>query len=254
MIALDSPRWRELRDAYGPADDIPAVLRELETDDEAISKLYDAFALIDRGAITDAAYAVLPHLWRLAESRDPVDRYHLVQLASRVAYCALDGVHSIAPDIVADGAAALAQFLATARALLSEVDEADVLDVAEAVLALARCGVMYEVVESLQGGSVTVVCPGDTCGVEISLEPRDAQLVAVVDDLETDVERAPLSAYDPDGPWTDADALPRLADALAAAGCPDLAQQIALLGGNVLCPKCGEMLSVRHELLYPSEP
>jgi hypothetical protein len=109
-------------------------------------------------------------------------------------------------------------------------------------------------VASLQGGSMSVVCPGETCGVEISLEPRDAQLVAVVDELETDVEMVSPPAYDPAAPWTDADALPRLADVITAAGFSDLAQQIALLGGNVVCPKCGEELSVQHELLDPGEP
>jgi hypothetical protein len=253
MIDLDSPRWSELRDAYEPAGHIPAILRELETDEAAIWKLYDAFALIDRGAASEAAYAALPHLWRIAEPRAPIDRYHLVQLASRIAYCALGSASGMAPDIVADGDAALVQFLAAARALFGEVDEDYVLEVAEAVLALARCDRIHDAVESLDGGAVTIVCPGETCGVQIELQARDDQLVAVVDDLETDVELSPPPAYDPAAPWTDGDALPRLVEAIAAAGCADLAQQVALLGGSVICPQCGEELSVLHELLEPTE-
>lgn len=30
MLGLDDPRWNELAEAYGPATDIPGVLRALE--------------------------------------------------------------------------------------------------------------------------------------------------------------------------------------------------------------------------------
>src|SRR5262249_22013465 len=197
MIDLDSPRWTELRDAYDHAGHIPAILRELETDEAAIWKLYDAFALIGRGAASEAAYAALPHVWRLAEPRAPLDRYHLVELAGRIAYCGLASSSGMAADIVTDGNAALAQFLAVAPELFGEVDEDHVLDVAVFVLALARCDRMHDAVESLRDGAVAIVCPGETCGVEIELQPRDAQLVAVVDDRETDVEASPPPGYDP---------------------------------------------------------
>lgn len=253
MIDLDSLRWSELRDAYGPAGHIPGILRELEADEGAIWKLYDAFSLIGRGAASEAAYASLPHLWRIAEPRSPIDRYPLVQLAGRIAYCGLDSAGRMDADIVGDGDAALVQFLAAGRALIGEVAEDHVLDVAETVLALARCDRMHDAVEGLRGGEVAIVCPGETCGVEIALQPRDAQLVAVVDDLETDVAAAPPPAYDPAAPWTDEDALPRLAEAIATAGFPDLALQVTLLGGTAVCPQCGDELSIREELLEADE-
>src|SRR5262249_40970556 len=112
---------------------------------------------------------------------------------------------------------------------------------------------MHDAVESLDGGAVTIVCPGETCGVEIELQPRDDELVAVVDDLETDVELSPPPTYDPAAPWTDADALPRLVEAITAAGFADLGQKVGLRGGSVICRQCGEELSVLHELLEPTE-
>jgi hypothetical protein len=44
-----------------------------------------------------------------------------------------------------------------------------------------------------------------------------------------------------------------LRSAIAVAGFADLAQRVTMLGGTGVCPKCGEELSIRHEILEPSE-
>lgn len=66
MPDLDSPRWRELQDAYGPATKIPKLVRQLQSDpspkassnDEPWFSLWSA--LCHQGDVYTASYAAVP--------------------------------------------------------------------------------------------------------------------------------------------------------------------------------------------------
>lgn len=71
MLSLDSPEWKSLEHAYGSADDIPALLRELEAfppheryDDEPWHTLWSS--LCHQSDIYSASYAAVPHILRIA--------------------------------------------------------------------------------------------------------------------------------------------------------------------------------------------
>jgi len=71
MLPLNSPRWAELRDAYGASSDIPGLLRDLEalppdegTEAEPYFSLWSA--LCHQGDIYTATYAAVPHFVRVA--------------------------------------------------------------------------------------------------------------------------------------------------------------------------------------------
>ena len=64
-LALDSPRWAELQHAYGGAEDIPALLRQLgsaanDTDDEPWFTLWSSLA--HQGDVYSASFATVPHV------------------------------------------------------------------------------------------------------------------------------------------------------------------------------------------------
>lgn len=67
MIRLDSSRWSELRHAYGEADDIPALLHQLEAmpqngNEEPWLTLWSALA--HQGDVYPASFAAVPHVVR----------------------------------------------------------------------------------------------------------------------------------------------------------------------------------------------
>jgi hypothetical protein len=66
-LALDSPRWAELQHAYGAAEDIPALLRQLDSgvgdtaEEEPWFTLWSA-ALAHQDDVYAASFAAVPHV------------------------------------------------------------------------------------------------------------------------------------------------------------------------------------------------
>jgi len=80
MVSLDSPAWDQLRHAYGPASDIPDLLRQLaanphprgSTDDEPWESLWTA--LCHQGDVYTPSYAAVPHIVDIAlKAKGPID-------------------------------------------------------------------------------------------------------------------------------------------------------------------------------------
>lgn len=75
MLELDDRRWSELRHAYGPAGDIPGLLRQLESfpvargDDEPWFSLWGS--LCHQGDAYSASFAAVPHIVRVLAT-DPL--------------------------------------------------------------------------------------------------------------------------------------------------------------------------------------
>jgi len=232
VIPLDSPQWRELIDAYGPATHIPDIVRRVVEGSASIMELYDAFALIERGAATDGALAVVPHLWAAAATEDAAHRIDLLTFIGRVAYAA-DGPF--------EGGAPIA---AAARADLASTPAENVLDLVLAILAIDDCQVMYDTVDALRGGGFEVRCSGDVCGVEIMVHDRAAH----VDEDTTAIIPGTLPASG----TTDRDAIGDIVRSLVAAGHPEIAADLAVIAGTIVCPTCGETFRVLDELLDPT--
>ncbi|TAA46564.1 hypothetical protein [Pseudoxanthomonas winnipegensis] len=75
MLSLDSPDWTQLRHAYGSAEDIPALLRQLRNfPDESNPQSEPWFslwsALCHQGDVYPASFAAVPHLVAALQS-DP---------------------------------------------------------------------------------------------------------------------------------------------------------------------------------------
>ncbi|RUM22236.1 hypothetical protein EFQ99_25465 [Rhizobium vallis] len=95
MLSITDPRWRELRHAYGSADDIPELLRALAMspgpkasfEEEPWFSLWSR--LCHQGDVYRASYVAVPHIVQIAsEASRPVDAsfFHLpaaVEVARR---------------------------------------------------------------------------------------------------------------------------------------------------------------------------
>ena len=108
MLALDSPRWRELSQAHGNAEDIPRLLKVLEslatTEDMRVRAelWYGVWAtLCPDGRLYDAAYAAVPHLLAMTRDMDAAERGAAVHVAAEVETLRhMDNAPSIPDDLV----------------------------------------------------------------------------------------------------------------------------------------------------------
>jgi len=66
LLSLDSPRWGELRHAYGAASDTPALLSQLKSLPDACGKSEPWFSLwsslAHQGDVYSASFAAVPHV------------------------------------------------------------------------------------------------------------------------------------------------------------------------------------------------
>lgn len=104
-ISLDSPRWPELRHAYGAAGDIPALLRQLPHaavgGDYRTEPWYSLWsALCHQGDVYPASFAAVPHIVAAAEGRSEGDRADFLHLAGCIeSYRHRPNAPALPPDL-----------------------------------------------------------------------------------------------------------------------------------------------------------
>ena len=113
MLSLDSPRWSELEHAYGPASDIPALLRQRssvptsEGDAEPWFALWSSLA--HQGDVYSASFAAVPHVVAaLAIAPSRADSSYF-QFPAWVEICRVRQQVDLPLDLQASYASALAQ-------------------------------------------------------------------------------------------------------------------------------------------------
>lgn len=154
-LPLDSPRWLELEHAYGQAEDIPSLLRQLDTlppssgEDAPWFLLWSELA--HQGDVYSASFAAVPHVVRvLARAPMQADAGYF-QFPAWVEICRQRRGIELPPDLQAPYLAALAalpglvaaasqgrwddEFLSCALAAVAAAKGS--VDVAEALLALS---------------------------------------------------------------------------------------------------------------------
>lgn len=91
MLSLENRRWLELKHAYGPAGDIPALLRQLEqvpsSKDEAEPWLTLWSALAHQGDIYSASFAAVPYVVRALASAPTKADHSYFQFPAWVEIC-----------------------------------------------------------------------------------------------------------------------------------------------------------------------
>jgi hypothetical protein len=90
MLDLDSPKWKQLKQAYGSAEDIPTLLRQLS---DAPAKMEDYetepwfslwSSLCHQNDVYTASYAAVPHIVANATLRPPEERREFVLLVALI--------------------------------------------------------------------------------------------------------------------------------------------------------------------------
>jgi hypothetical protein len=104
MLDLRSPRWKELSQAYGSAENIPGLLTQLETAtpkrDYRSEPWYSLWSsLCHQGDVYTASYAAVPHIVALGSKKPVSERIDILLLSAKIE--AQRHVKS-APEIPAD--------------------------------------------------------------------------------------------------------------------------------------------------------
>lgn len=85
MIPLDSPKWKDLKQAYGSAENIPALLRALSAPGSAVEqkKVWHEIwsCLCHQTDVYDGTYAAIPHFLAILKTKEGRERaafYHFI--------------------------------------------------------------------------------------------------------------------------------------------------------------------------------
>ena len=108
MLALEDPLWSTLRHAYGPASDIPDLLRRLgsATEPKVGDKSEPWFslwsALCHQGDVFDASYAALPHIVEIACKATGRIDHGFFQLPAAIEIGRSNGSGPLVPSVLSD--------------------------------------------------------------------------------------------------------------------------------------------------------
>lgn len=155
MLALRSPRWQELEQAFGTAEDIPGLLDALgavESPVERAELWMGVWAtLCPDGNATPAGYAALPHLLRLARARSPHELVTAIHFAVTLELSRIEKRGAaVPPDLLPFYAAAIELLPALVAQLSGEPwDDATAQLMAAALLAGKRHGALARAVMEL---------------------------------------------------------------------------------------------------------
>ena len=143
MLALDSPRWRELTQAHGSAEDIPRLLEALasiEGDAERAELWYGVWAtLCPEGPAVSAAYAAVPHLLSIAEQRGAAEHVSSLHVAAMVEMNRhVAGAPGIPADVLESYALAIESLPRRVAALTNEPWNAAVAQVLAAAMLVGK--------------------------------------------------------------------------------------------------------------------
>ena len=144
-LPLASGRWRELAQAYGPADDVPRLLELLELldavgDRERAALWFGLWSLLCHdGAVYSASYAAVPHLVAFAERWPLGERAQALHLVGAVEAGRHDpGAPPLPSDLVRAYHTALARVAPLVARSVAEPWDADSAQVMAGVLAIAK--------------------------------------------------------------------------------------------------------------------
>jgi hypothetical protein len=142
MLPLDSARWRELRQAYGPAHDVPRLVAHLDhVGDADRAELWLGLwaTLCGRGAVYTASYATVPHLVAYAGDRGAAERARALHLVGAIeAARHAPDAPAIPDDLAGDYAAAIERVAGRVAEVIGEPWDADTTQILCGVLAVAK--------------------------------------------------------------------------------------------------------------------
>lgn len=240
--------WSRLSHAYGPADDIPALLDQLASDptSERWTDLWSA--LCHQGSVYSASFAALPWLTRIARSDDPGQAVSALTLAGAI----MAGADQ--PEEAADVRARYADELAALLSLANEHrraadDPNEYAYLLEAVLSFEGVdGWSEDLAWGLTNEEYQIACPG--CEVDLFIVLGERGYFSTSGDyaLSADVATNPLRPADPSALTGLTGIGRRLHDTALADGRQEVAKALTYVFGDATCPDCAEDFSVAAQI------
>jgi hypothetical protein len=232
-LAVVMVDWRQLRDVYGSASDVPLLLEDTAASTDWNAPCWQELwsRLYHQGSVAPASYAALPRLAEVAGARpdvamDPA----LVLFASILA--AADG-RPETTDTRSRYAFAVAALIPVAEHKLDLVeDRTDIIYALQAIAALEDLSVWQRQLHGLADEEVELECPA--CGDHIYLELVGDTIVATADPDDTRQGRVVRAAHPEDLAVPEA----RLLDLCQVHGHTRVAAELLHLFGQVTCPHC----------------
>ena len=255
MLALESPRWSQLRHAYGSAADTPELLRRVLNDPEE-DDWDDLFGtLTHQGDVSTAAYAAVPHIVRSALGKPPDQQPMYWSFVSSVAR------HGQPSALDEDIARAYHEALSLAGPAILRLLKGGPCSATNAVYLLEAAAAVHGhlgaawCLDGLADGEFTVECPSCSSWIYVWPDTDGESFVARSEDpvknpsaQSTRVQPAPEPAASQDSnsayPW-----LFRLARGLPH---PGLRHGLRAFFGTVTCPRCAQEFQLSEELIRQS--
>ena len=235
--------WSQIRDIYGPAGDIPAVLNAAssETDWAAPSwrELWER--LYHQGSVALASYAAIPALCDIAKERPQVATDPALFLASAI-LGSTDGPLG-QRTARADYAAQIAALQPLARRKLELVtDPIEFIYALQNVAILEDLGVWQHELDGLANGELQLDCPA--CGDHLFIEVADDTPVASLDpdSLDAGTRLVAVSPSDLQPPES------TLFEMAGTYGQQQLQGQLLKVFGHFTCPACSQSVSIANTL------
>jgi hypothetical protein len=252
MLDLRSPIWSRLKDAYGSAAGVPALITRLSKGGrEVLGDLYGA--ICHQGTVYDASFAAVPHLVDIALSaQDPNFRAEVLVLVGSIAKSTDDARRGPSP---ADIHFAYAGALDRARPLIASTLKESLkppgaIYLLEAAAALAGFTTLGRVLTGFVDKEFHIACPA--CARELYIWPSETGLETAAEDPVRDphCRRTPVSS----GPTPDSP-LQSSYDWLLREGgvaLQEIRPRLPYLFGSGTCPSCGAPFCLLDELALSS--
>lgn len=257
MLALDSPRWRELDHAYGSAERLPHQLTELLTKQYYGNDPHDVLfgCLCHQGSIYTATYAAVPHCVAAFPYQSLEGRRFLSMFLGAVAVTT--DAPPVPAELKADYRAAIeaAKGLVVEEAKTSGVPSAEYAHILAAVAAIHGLAAINHVVEWLLiNDEMNGLC--GKCHSTFRIFPTQLPLVAfdtAASHAREDEEADPGQGGSPvtptqtppmewDGSIRETNALLWLTALAKAAGQTEIVETLYAAFGMLSCPRCNETI------------
>ncbi len=127
MISLTSPKWRDLEHAYGSAEDVPELLKRLEsfTPDEGYQSepFFSLWsALCHQGEVYSASFAAVPHIVEFAGNNPERADWNCILLPTSIEIARVEASEPMLPAFLADDYHAAIQQLPNVIAEMRRAD------------------------------------------------------------------------------------------------------------------------------------
>lgn len=231
--------WSSLRQAYGTAEEVPNLLRQLEQNpsEEVMNDLWSM--LCHQGTVYTASFAALPILVRVAGRLS--GRWRLNVLVLAAAIVASDDAVGDRPDALVESVTSELKQLITEAMADASVDDQTFIYLMQAAAAAEGKWFWARHFDRLAGDEFPGVCPN--CSVDLYFAigrygyfATHQDYVANTKGPRAAIELRTVADLPKDGVW-----LERLAEAY---GRGDLAKRILYIFGVSRCTACQTELSV----------